>query len=77
MISTLTCPRCNSRKIKRIRYASWEGPLGAKMVAQWKCLGCGESSNDPAHGGDASPVLDMTMGFAILATLVTALVCLL
>lgn len=77
MISTLTCPRCNSQKIKRIRYASWDGPLGAKMVAQWKCQGCGEVSDDPGQGCDASPALDMTVGFAVLATLVMALICLL
>ena len=70
MISTLTCPRCSSQKIKRVRYASWDGPLGAKMVAQWKCQGCGESSNDPAQAQGVSPALDITVGFAVLATLV-------
>jgi len=73
----LSCPRCGSRKIKRISYASWDGPLGAKLVAEWKCLGCGETCQDPAQRGDASPFLDMTVGFAVLATLAGALVCLL
>jgi ribosomal protein L37AE/L43A len=77
MISMLTCPRCNSRKIKRISYAAWEGPLDPKLVAEWKCQACGESSHDPAERSDTSPVLDITVGFAVLATLAGALVCLL
>jgi len=81
MLTKLTCPRCSSRRIKAIRYAAWDGPSGARVIAHWKCQGCGESSYDPAHAGAPSPTLDITMGFAVLATLATtvatALVCML
>jgi hypothetical protein len=69
-----TCPRCGGRKIKQVRYATWDAPLGAKMVAEWKCLGCGEASHNPAQACDPSRTLDLTVGCAILLSLVTSVV---
>jgi len=68
----LSCPRCGSQDIKWVGDSRWTNPLGGGVVRHCYCTGCGESSRDPAQPVSMFPRLDLTVGTAVVASLITA-----
>jgi hypothetical protein len=69
----LSCPRCGSGKVKTVHYASWWSLTSPKLVCECRCQVCDESCGQPDERVFRWPALDVTVGFAIIATATCAL----
>lgn len=71
----LSCPRCGSRKVKTVHFATWQSLTLPTLVCECHCQSCGESCGHPDESLRRWPALDVTVGFAILAMATCALLC--
>jgi len=62
-MNCLSCPRCQSRKVKTVSFS------GAINPHEWHCENCGDSCRRPSQSSVPSPSLDTVVGLTILATL--------
>jgi hypothetical protein len=63
MSCCLSCPRCQSRKVKTVSFS------GAIVPHQWQCQNCGDSCRHLCQSKAPSPRLDTVVGLTVLATL--------
>jgi DNA-directed RNA polymerase subunit RPC12/RpoP len=75
-MSQLCCPRCGSRKVGKVRRSAWSNLwsnlLSGSGQCHWRCHTCGEECSDPKNDRIFSPKLDIGVGVAMLASLLTA-----
>lgn len=71
-MSQLCCPRCGSRKVGKVRHSGWKNLFSPVTFCHWRCHTCGEECSDPKNDRIFSPALDIGVGLAMLASVLTA-----
>ena len=78
MYEKLTCPRCGGHSIRRSPHTFLDtNVIGIRPLASWCCTACGEACNDPGSHFEVQPILDVVVGFTVLAATLAMMISLL